>query len=47
MIKNVASVGLPVTETMHIRKNRLEPEKLTGKEKRICIVTGIHGDELE
>ena len=23
------------------------PEKLTGNEKRICIVTGTHGDELE
>lgn len=47
MIKTVVSVGLPVTETMHIKKNRLEPEKLSGQEKRLCIVTGIHGDELE
>ena len=44
MVKTVVSVGLPVTETMHIKKNRLEPEKRNGAEKRICIVTGIHGD---
>lgn len=47
MIRTVVSVGLPVLETMHIKKNRLEPEKLTGQEKRLCVVTGIHGDELE
>lgn len=32
---------------MKIIKNRLQPETLNGNEKRICIVTGIHGDELE
>jgi predicted deacylase len=47
MIKNVSSVGLPVGEVLHIRKNTLVPSKITGEEKRICIVTGIHGDELE
>lgn len=50
MIRTVVSVGLPVTETMHIKKNRLMPENYTGPEnnlKRLCIVTGIHGDELE
>lgn len=46
MIKNVASVGLPVDEVLNIRKMRVTPE---GKDsgKRICIVTGTHGDELE
>ena len=47
MIKTVASVGLPVDEKLYIRKNTLSPKELTGKEKRICIVTGTHGDELE
>ncbi len=48
MIKTVASVGLPVDEILEIKKNRMIPKgKLTGKEKRISIVTGIHGDELE
>ncbi|MCC8150048.1 MAG: M14 family metallopeptidase [Lachnospiraceae bacterium] len=46
MIKNVASAGLPVDEVLNIRKMRVTPE---GKDsgKRICIVTGTHGDELE
>ena len=48
MIETVVSVGYPVDETLHIRKNRLTPEKgLSGGEKRISIVTGTHGDELE
>lgn len=52
MIKNVASVGLPVLETMHIRKNRiasndLHTETKQEKPKRIAIISGIYGDELE
>lgn len=47
MVKDVVSVELPVDEHLRIRKNRLEPERLSGKEKRISIVTGTHGDELE
>ena len=47
MVKTVVSVGLPVVENMSIRKNRLEPEKKAGNEKRFCLVTGVHGDELE
>ena len=48
MIKTVASVGLPVDEILEIKKNRMIPKgKLTGKEKRISSVTGIHGDELK
>ena len=48
MIETVVSVGYPVDETLHIKKNRLTPERgLSGGEKRISIVTGIHGDELE
>lgn len=47
MIKTVASFELPVNETLMIRKNVLAPERLTGREKRFCVVTGTHGDELE
>ena len=47
MIKTIASVRLPVDETLEIKKNRIASAKLKGGEKRISIVTGIHGDELE
>lgn len=47
MIETVVSVGLAVDEKLIINKNRLTPINLTGNEKRICIITGIHGDELE
>lgn len=48
MIKTVASVALPVDETLKIQKRRIQPiEKKTKNMKRISIVTGIHGDELE
>ena len=46
MIETIASVGLPVDETLRIQKNRLEPKKGSNG-KRISIVTGVHGDELE
>ncbi len=47
-IDSVCSVRLPVGETLEIRRNVLKPAD-EGKscKKRICIVTGIHGDELE
>ena len=46
MVTTIASAQLPVDETLRIQKNRITPE---GKDcgKRISIVTGIHGDELE
>ena len=48
MIETVASVGLPIDEKLMIQKNRLITQKgLSGGEKRISIVTGTHGDELE
>jgi len=47
MIENIVEISLPVDEKMIIRKNRLEPQNPTGNEKRICIITGIHGDEVE
>lgn len=47
MVDSIASVSLPVDEELHIKRNRLMPETCDGQEKRISIVTGIHGDELE
>lgn len=47
MVKTIASVGLPIDEILEIKKNRLMPEKKIDKMKRISVVTGIHGDELE
>lgn len=47
MIKTVASVGLPVDETLAIKKRRIQPKQKLKNMKRISIVTGIHGDELE
>ena len=44
MIKTIISEGLPIDEQLLIRKQTLQNGK--GK-RRICIVTGTHGDELE
>ncbi len=46
MIETVVSVKLPIGEELKIKKNSLTPDQLTGKENRICLVTGIYGDEL-
>ncbi len=44
----VLSVNLPVNENLVINKNRLMPKNSEKKKmKRISIVTGVHGDELE
>lgn len=43
MIEDIVSIRLPVEETFRIRKNVIR----NGEGKRICVVTGIHGDELE
>lgn len=47
MIETVVSMELPVDESLRIQKNRIMPLNPTGKEKRVAIVTGTHGDELE
>lgn len=47
MIKTIASVDLPVDEKLEIKKRRIAPDGKTKGMKRISIVTGIHGDELE
>lgn len=44
MIKTILSTELPINERYMIRKNIIQNGD--GK-KRICIVTGTHGDELE
>lgn len=46
-VEEAASIKLAVDESLRVKKHILEPEELTGKEKRVCIVTGTHGDELE
>ena len=43
MIQTVTSLEMPVDEEFRIVKNHLS----NGKGKRLCIVTGTHGDELE
>ena len=47
MIKTVTSVRLPIDEVLYIRKNRIMSAGEEEELKRISIVTGIHGDELE
>jgi len=47
MIEQVVSVDMPVYEKIIIHKNRLAPKDYTGKEKRLSLVTGTHGDELD
>ncbi|MDR1797358.1 MAG: succinylglutamate desuccinylase/aspartoacylase family protein [Clostridiales Family XIII bacterium] len=44
MIETVFSVELPVGETLQLQKNRILGG---GAKKRVCVVTGTHGDELE
>lgn len=44
MIKTVTSAELPVNETFQVQKQRIKNGK---SRKRVCIVSGTHGDELE
>ncbi|MGN1281170.1 MAG: succinylglutamate desuccinylase/aspartoacylase family protein [Succinivibrio sp.] len=44
MINQVYSAELPIGETLTIKKNVIKSGKSS---KRVCIVTGTHGDELE
>lgn len=46
MIQTVTQAELPCDESLRIKKNRIAPEN-TDNPKRISIVTGTHGDELE
>lgn len=50
MIEIVTSVDLPIDEKLMIKKHRIMPKegtKTPSSLRRISIVTGIHGDELE
>ncbi len=44
MIKEVVSVAMPLDERLMIRKNVIKSGESA---RRVCIVTGTHGDELE
>ena len=44
MIKTIVSTALPINERFAIRKNIIKNGKVN---RRVCIVTGTHGDELE
>ena len=46
MIKHVSVAALPVAEDFIIQKNRIE-NNIGHESKRVCVVTGTHGDELE
>ena len=47
MLETVATCALAVEERLAIKKNRLAPRDAGDDLKRIAIVTGVHGDELE
>ena len=47
MIKTVVSLDFPVEESFRIKKHRILPEDGDENCKRLSIVTGTHGDELE
>ena len=44
MIDTIVATALPVDERLLIRKNVIS---YGSSKKRICVVTGTHGDELE
>ena len=44
-VEVIARTELPLDESLVIKKFRMESEDANGR--RICVVTGIHGDELE
>jgi len=44
MIETIFSSRLPVDECLRIRKNRISSGSSA---KRLCVITGTHGDELE
>lgn len=45
--KEIFSSKLPVGETLSIKRTRFAPKEKSENQKRISIVSGIHGDELE
>ena len=47
MIESIISMELPAGGHLAIRRNRICPEQETKQCRRISLVSGIHGDELE
>lgn len=47
MIEQVVTTALPVDEQMRVQKMRIQSPSAGAGAKRISIVTGTHGDELE
>jgi len=47
MIETVVSIDLMVEEELKVKKNHLSPDFPKGDEKRICLVSGLYGDELQ
>jgi len=47
MQEKIISMKLPIGETLHIRRTRIASDNKQEHTKRLCIVTGIHGDEFE
>ena len=47
MIEQIVSVDLPVDEQMRIQKVHFSPASPRPGMRRLCVVTGTHGDELE
>lgn len=47
MEQTVASISLAVHEKLELKKNRLTPLPGNDRGGRLCVITGVHGDELE
>ncbi len=47
MIETIAEIELAVGEKIVVKRNRILPQNKEDETKRIAIVSGIHGDELE
>ena len=47
MIESIISMELPAGGHLAIRRNRICPKQETKQCRRISLVSGIHGDELE
>ncbi len=47
MIETIVEIELAVGEKITVRRNRILPQKKEDESRRISIVSGIHGDELE
>ena len=46
MIETVVSANMLITDIVFLHDGNIGPDFPTGNEKRLCIVSGIHGDEV-